>query len=238
MTSTAPRGWYPTSPGDETRKRWWDGTSWTDHHTVWDPATSAWLPDDAPSTLPPPAQHAERVSDRVLLEINAVGKGAANAYIRVTTSTLTVSASGGVSTWKSLLGVASLGITTVATGLSSVKGGALEIPMKVVDTAFVANQRLPWAELKIIVAGEAAPFHMNVAAAQLAARAINAAVAGEPTAAFYADAWSASRTPRAEKPRQRHKRLTQALHTGQITQDAYDQAMGAAGLEDVMRLHG
>jgi uncharacterized RDD family membrane protein YckC len=46
MTTTPPGGWYPDPSGAPGLRRWWDGTSWTEHtHMV-----------TAPPPMPPPVQ--------------------------------------------------------------------------------------------------------------------------------------------------------------------------------------
>lgn len=236
MQSTTPvaPGWYPPDPANQMVLRWWAGRQWTQHYMSWDPVASRWI-----ETPPPPAaaQASLRPAARTLLDINAVRKGGGVAHVRVTTESLQIDATGGMSTWKTLLGMGTLGISYAATGIASVHGGNVEVPLRVVSAAYVANSRLPWADLMLIVAGETIPTHMAWASALLAADAIKAALTGGPHAALFADAWQASRRPRPEPRKSRNRQLQADLRSGLLSQQDFERIARRFELEDSMRAY-
>lgn len=229
-------GWYTPDPANATERRWWDGSSWSHHTVEWDAAAAEWRPSNI-APRPPIVSAQNPQPDRLLLDITAVGKGGASARVRVTTAMLHIDAVAGLSAWKTALGAASLGVSYVATGIASGRGGQLELPIHVVNAAYVRDERFPWAQLVLAIAGESAPFHMAWASATVAAAAINAAIAGGTEATLHADAWANSRQPRLGKPRAREKRLDEALRVGTITADEYGWIKRRGVLEDTLRGH-
>lgn len=234
---TTPAGWYPSDGTRSDRRQWWNGQAWTPDFISWDARLQQWAPAAVPSSPAPPPAHRVVDHERMLLDITAVGKGGGTARIKVTTTHLRIEATAGLSTWKATLGVASLGVSYLATGIASGRGGQLELPVSVVSAAYVKNERMPWADLIIVVAGDSASFHMAWASAVLVSSVINAAIAGGAEAAMCADAWAASRRPRSESTRDRNKRLRVAQSSGILSTEQSSIQSRRGALEDNMRRH-
>lgn len=239
---TREAGWYSAYPGDDSSRRWWDGQAWTERYAIWDSDAGQWQATDTPPPPPLPinAPNAQSAAignvERTLLEMTAIGKGASMARIRVTTRMLEIWNTQGVSAWRTLLMMGTAGVTAIATGITRRGDGTLEVPISIVDAVYVANERGPWADLRIIVAGESATFNMSSAGATVAARAINAAVAGGHEADIHHEAWSVSRGKRSEKPRHARARLREELRDGVIDQAAHDRARSVMDIESGIRL--
>lgn len=142
----------------------------------------------------------------------------------------------GISAWRTILMMGTAGLSTIATGVTRRGDGTLEVPIAIVDAAYIANERGPWADLRIVVAGESATFNMSYAGAGVAARAINAAVAGGDEADIHHEAWTASRGKRSEKPRHARARLRDELRAGVIDQAGHDRARSVMLIEGSIRL--
>lgn len=236
-------GWYPIYDGDSTSQRWWDGQEWSARYAVWNSAAGSWDSADVPPPPPLPtspplgtAQGTNANWERTLVEMSAIGKGMGSSRIVVTTRKLEINSSAGVSVWRTLLATATVGASAMATGITRRGDGTLEVPVSIVDAAAVGNEKGPWADLRIIVSGESASFNMSYAGATVAARAINAAVAGGEEAELYHAAWVASRVKRSEKPRHARSRLREELRTGKIAQTEYDRGLKVLGIESSLRM--
>lgn len=231
-TPVAP-GWYPPDPVNQMVVRWWNGAQWSQDCMSWDSVASRWV--NVPPS--PAAPDSIRPAARTLLQMNAVRKGGGVAHVLVTTESLQIDATGGLSTWKALLGMGTLGISYAATGIASVHGGNVEVPLRVVSAAYVSNSRFPWADLMLIVAGETIPTHMAWASALVAADAIKAALAGGPQADLFADAWEASRQPRPEPWKSLNRRLQADLRSGVLSQHEFERISHRFKLEESLRAY-
>ncbi len=165
--------------------------------------------------------------ERVLLDVSTVGRGGEPAKVRVSTSRLFISTTGGVSAWKAFLGVATLGLSTTVTGINAGVGGDLDIPVHAVSAALITKTGMAYSTVKLVVGGDAIELGLATVASRAIVEAINAAVSGGDRALAAADAWAIYEQGRA-KQWPSEGALRKQLRKGQIAQQRFEHDAAVA----------
>src|SRR3546814_10712205 len=122
-----------------------DGDAAHAYYEVW---SASRVDTSAASTRTIPQTAPSAPIERALLDISTVGRGGEPAKVRVTTSRLFISTTGGVSAWKAFLGVATLGLSTAVTGINAGVGGDLDIPIGVISAALIAKTGMAYSTVR------------------------------------------------------------------------------------------
>jgi len=183
----------------------------------------AWAAGRASSSGPPrTTPQAAAPAELTLLDIVTVGRGGEPAKVRVTTSRLCISTTGGTSAWKAFLGAATLGLSTAVTGINAGVGGDLDIPIGAVGAALITKTGMAYSTVKLVVAGDAIEFGLATIACNAVIGAINAAVSGGDRASIAAEAWQMHQSGRA-KQWPSEGQLRKYLRTRQISQQRFER---------------
>jgi len=180
----------------------------------------------APTRTMPEAGSAVPI-ERVLINVSTVGRGGEPAKVRVSTSRLLISTTGGVSAWKALLGVATLGLSTTVTGINAGVGGDLDIPVRAVSAALITKTGMAYSTVKVVVGGDAIEVGLATVASRAVVEAINAAVSGGDRAVAAADAWAIYEQGRA-KLWPSEGQLRKQLRKGHIAQKRFEHDAAVA----------
>lgn len=137
-----------------------------------------------------PAQISAPVpAPRTILDMEVHTKGASLGKIQVTTERLLIAVNEGTSAWKMLFGIATAGISLMATGINIGRQGEIDIPISLVSSAWTTKVGLAFSTMKLVIAGETLKFGIASYQCPTVVEAINSAISGGHRAQIAADAW-------------------------------------------------
>ncbi|MBD7958636.1 hypothetical protein H9651_13400 [Microbacterium sp. Sa4CUA7] len=201
-----------------------DGKAAVAYYEIWSAGRAG---NAVASTTAIPQAHPAPLAERTLLDISTIGRGGEPATVRVTTSRLFISTTGGVSVWKAFLGAATLGLSTAVTGINAGVGGDLDIPIGAVSAALITRTGIAYSTVKLVIGGDALEFGLATIACSAVIGAINAAVSGGYRATAAAEAWEIYRLGRA-KQWPSEGQLRRQLRKGQIPQKRFEHDVAVA----------